>query len=68
MEADRSQRIAGLKAQIHSLKKEELRLRWMITSEFSGKELRMRADEDLKSVLNNLRAAEIELGQLENDK
>jgi hypothetical protein len=67
MEADRSQRIAGLKAQIALLKKEELRLRWMITSEFSGKEVKTRADLDLKSVLNNLRSTEIELGQLEND-
>jgi hypothetical protein len=67
MAADRRKRIAGLKAQIALLKKEELRLRWIVTSEFNGEELKMRADVDLKSVLQNLRAAEIELIQLEND-
>lgn len=67
MEAERSSRIIELKRQIALLKKDELRLRWIITSEFVTANLRSQADGDLKLLLKNLRAAEIELSRLEND-
>ena len=67
MEAERSSRIVELKRQVSLLRKDELRLRWIITSEFVTEKLKAQADGDLKSLLKNLRAAEIELSRLEND-
>jgi hypothetical protein len=68
MEADRSSRIAELKRQISLLKKDELRLHWIVRSQFISEELRAMAHRDCYSVLDNLRKAEIELSRLEIDK
>jgi hypothetical protein len=67
MEAERSSRIDELKSEISMLKKDELRLGWIVTSEFITVELRMRTLKHLDSVQKNLREAETELSRLEND-
>jgi hypothetical protein len=59
--------IAELKVQISLLKKEEMRLHWVVSSSESLSEKSRMAYKDLYSVLDKVAQAELELSCLEKD-
>lgn len=68
MDVGRSSRIVELKRQISLLKQDELRLRWLVSSQFVAERLKAQARIDLESVLENLMEAGNELKRLGRER